>query len=66
LIKTIKKLDDMVTMILLARMRTRILKERAFRTGADDVVEWPCAANTLKDIVLHRLDNLKEAEVHFS
>lgn len=65
-IKAIKKLDDHVTTILAARMRTRTLKERAFRIGADDVIMYPFSAATLQDTILHRLDNLKEAEVHFT
>lgn len=65
-LKTIKKLDDTVTVILLSRVQTRLLKERAFRTGADDVVIYPCEPAMIIETVRHRLDNLKEAEVHFN
>jgi DNA-binding response OmpR family regulator len=66
IIKTIKKLDDKVTFILLSRMTNRSLKERAFRSGADDILPYPCSSEMLKETMLHRLDNPKVEEIRFT
>lgn len=62
IVKTMKKLDDKMTIVLLSRMRTRTIKDRAFRTGADDVLVYPMGSATLRDVALHRLECMKLAE----
>lgn len=64
IVKTMKKLDDKMTIILLSRLRTRTVKDRAFRTGADDVLVYPMSPEILRDATLHRLETMKLAEAH--
>lgn len=66
IVKSLRKMNDSIVIILLNRTNTKALVERAFRMGANDVLPYPLEKETLKDTVLHRLKNFKEAEVHFN
>jgi DNA-binding NtrC family response regulator len=56
--KTMRKMDETVQFILITRMRTRSSIDRAFRLGAADVLVYPCQVETLKQTVLHRLEQV--------
>jgi DNA-binding response OmpR family regulator len=64
-IKTLKKMDDSLAIILLSRMSTRGILERAFRFGAGDVIIYPFQPETLKATLMHRLGGLDEQMVVF-
>lgn len=59
-IKTFKKMDENLALILLSRMRGRGVLEKAFRFGAADVLLYPCRAETLRNTLLHRLERMEE------
>jgi DNA-binding NarL/FixJ family response regulator len=54
-LKLLKRVNESCVMILLTRMRTRNVLERAFRLGAQDVLQYPVSAEILRDTILHRL-----------
>jgi DNA-binding response OmpR family regulator len=64
-IKTLKKMDDSLAIILLSRMSTRGVLERAFRSGAGDVVVYPFKPETLRATLMHRLDGIGEQMIVF-
>ena len=59
-LKLLKKNEQLV-FILLSRLRGRGLLERAFRYGASDTLVYPMEADTLRQTVLHRLQQIGEA-----
>lgn len=64
-IKTLKKMDETLTVILLSRVSGRSLLERAFRFGAGDTLIYPCEAETLRQTIAHRLDRIDDGMVTF-
>lgn len=59
-LKLLKKNEQLV-FILLSRLKGRGLLERAFRYGASDTLVYPMEADTLRQTVLHRLQQIGEA-----
>ena len=55
LLKSLKRVNENCVTLLLSRMRTRLLLERAFRQGAQDVLLYPVSAEIFRDTILHRL-----------
>lgn len=66
LVKAVRKMNENVAIILLGRIRTRAFIERAFRTGASDVLPYPTEKDIFLNTILHRLRNVSEQEVHFT
>lgn len=64
-IKTFKKMDETLTLILLSRMSGRGLLERAFRFGAGDTLTYPCEAEALRQTIAHRLERIDDGMVSF-
>lgn len=64
-IKTFKKMDETLTLILLSRMNGRGLLERAFRFGAGDTLIYPCEAEALRQTIAHRLDRIDDGMIAF-
>lgn len=64
-IKSLKKMDETLTIILLSRMSGRGLLEKAFRFGAGDTLIYPCAADTLRQTIAHRLGRIDDGMVTF-
>jgi DNA-binding NtrC family response regulator len=64
-IKTFRKMDETLTIVLLSRMSGRSLLEKAFRFGAGDTLIYPCEAETLRQTVAHRLDRISDGMVTF-
>lgn len=62
-IKSLKKIDDTLVCILLSRVQGRGLKDRAFRFGANDIVEYPVDREVLRQTVQHRLAGLADANM---
>ncbi len=56
--KSLKKVDDSMNIILISRLRSRAMVERAFRYGAADYLIYPFAAETLRSAVSHRLEQI--------
>jgi len=54
-LKVLKRVNEQGLFLLLTRLRTRIVLERAFRLGAQDVLHYPVSEMTLRDTILHRL-----------
>ena len=65
MLKPIRKLNESVIIILLARTRSRSLVEKAFRLGATDIMPYPTTSEVFRDTILHRLKNIKEDEIRF-
>jgi len=64
--KSLKKVDDSITIILISRLKSRAMVERAFRFGAADYLIYPFAAETLRSAVSHRLEQIRiEATLSF-
>jgi DNA-binding response OmpR family regulator len=63
-IKSLRRANEGCQIVLLTRVRTRTLIERAFRQGAQDVLTYPVSEDILRDTILHRLKSqpLQEAE----
>jgi DNA-binding NtrC family response regulator len=53
--KSLKKMDEDCLFVLLNRMRTRVSIERAYRTGAHDVLPYPLGGDVLRDTLLRRM-----------
>lgn len=64
-IKTFKKMDETLTIILLTRMTGRGLLEKAFRFGAGDTLAYPCDTKALRQTIAHRLDRIDDGMVTF-
>ncbi|MGZ3649632.1 MAG: response regulator [Bdellovibrionota bacterium] len=57
MLKLLKRVNENCLFLLLTRMRTRTLIERAFRYGAQDVLPYPVSNDVLRDTILHRLES---------
>ncbi len=55
-LKALKRVNEKGLFLLLTRMRTRAVIERAFRLGAQDVLQYPVSTEILRDTILHRLE----------
>lgn len=64
-IKTFKKMDETLTVILLTRLSGRGLLEKAFRFGAGDTLVYPCEAEALRQTIAHRLEQIDDGAVTF-
>jgi len=56
MLKTLKKINENCLFVMLTRLRTRNMIERAFRFGAQDVLIYPVDGDVLRDSILHRLE----------
>jgi DNA-binding NarL/FixJ family response regulator len=56
MLKSLKRIKENCSFVLLTRMRTRAVIERAFRYGAQDVLPYPVSSVVLRDTILHRLE----------
>ena len=56
-LKILKQVSEGSLFLLLTRMRTRAVLERAFRLGAQEVLHYPVGMDILRDTILHRLAN---------
>jgi DNA-binding NarL/FixJ family response regulator len=54
-LKTLKKINERLTFILVTRVKDRALVDRAFRFGAADVLPYPLGKDTLRETLKHRL-----------
>lgn len=57
MIKSLKKINENCLFVMLTRLRTRSVIERAFRFGAHDVLVYPVSPDVLRDTILHRLED---------
>lgn len=64
-IKTLKKMDETLAIVLLSRMSGRSLLERAFRFGAADTLIYPCGAEALRHTIAHRLSRIGDSVITF-
>jgi DNA-binding response OmpR family regulator len=62
-IKTLRKMDENLTIILLSRMGGRSLLEKAFRLGASDTLIYPCGLDSLRQTIAHRLERINDGTV---
>lgn len=64
--KQLKKTNESLVIILLMRVKTPSMIERAFRIGATDILSYPCDQNDIQDTVLHRISRIKkDKEIFF-
>lgn len=63
-LKSLKKINEACLYVLLTRMRTRNILERAFRQGAQDVLMYPMSTDVLRETILHRLEAEPMAETN--
>lgn len=56
ILKLLKRMNENCLFVMLSRMRTRSMIERAFRLGAHDVLTFPLDAESLRQTILHRLE----------
>lgn len=56
MLKTLKRMNDKCLFVMLSRLRTRSVIERAFRLGAHDVLTFPLDGSSLRQTLLHRLE----------
>lgn len=63
LIKTMKKINETINFLLITRVKSRGLMERAFRHGAADTLIYPCSKEAIRDTILHRLDVQPEQQI---
>jgi DNA-binding NarL/FixJ family response regulator len=61
--KSLKKVDDSLVIILISRLKNRMMIERAFRFGATGYLIYPFQSDTLKNAVLHRLEQIDAESV---
>ncbi|MGZ3693024.1 MAG: response regulator [Bdellovibrionota bacterium] len=54
--KAVKKLNEHAEFVLITRLKTRAAIDKAFRSGARDVLVYPFTADTLKQTIAHRLE----------
>jgi response regulator of citrate/malate metabolism len=54
--KRLKRIKEDCNFMLITRMRTRSVIERAFRYGVQDVIHYPVDIDILRDTILHRLE----------
>ena len=64
LVKTLKAANKNICIILILRVRNRLTMEKAFRLGADDIIAWPTDRDTLRSLVLHRMEKLSTDKQH--
>lgn len=57
--KSLKKVDDSLIIILISRLKNRLMVERAFRYSATDYLIYPFQEDTLRTVVLHRLEQIE-------
>ena len=57
MLKILKRVSENGLFLLLTRIRTRTVIERAFRFGAQDVLHYPVSTDILRDTILHRLES---------
>lgn len=57
-LKTLKRMSETLVIILVSRLNTRSLLDKAFRHGATDVLQYPIDSEVIRQTVLHRLDRL--------
>jgi len=62
-LKTLKKVDETIKVILVSRLRTRSTLDRAFRHGAADVIIYPAQAETIRQVLLHRLSRMENEKL---
>jgi DNA-binding NarL/FixJ family response regulator len=62
-LKLLKKIDETVLVVMITRIRMRSVIDRAFRFGASDVLPYPAGPETIRQVLLHRLE-LLEHESH--
>lgn len=65
-LKGIRKMNDSIAIVFLARFQTRTLIEKAFRLGASDIVPYPMSKDFFINIIDHRLKNISEQEIQFN
>lgn len=58
--KSLKKVDDSLIIILISRLKNRLMVERAFRYSATDYLIYPFQGETLRNVVLHRLEQIED------
>lgn len=56
MLKVLKRMNEKCLFVMLSRMRTRSMIERAFRLGAHDVLTFPLDKESLRQTILHRLE----------
>jgi DNA-binding NtrC family response regulator len=56
MLKMLKRMNEKCLFVMLSRMRTRSMIERAFRLGAHDVLTFPLDEESLRQTILHRLE----------
>jgi two-component system chemotaxis response regulator CheY len=54
-VKSLKRINEKGIFLLLSRVRTRSMIEKAFLAGALDVIIYPASDDFLKNTILHRL-----------
>lgn len=59
-VKSLRKSNDSLVVILVNRMSSRLALEQAFRVGTNDVIQYPFQGHLVKQVVLHRLENLQD------
>lgn len=64
LVKTIKKVNERLVIILVTRMKERSIVDRAFRFGASDVLVYPLGKDVLRETIKHRLHYLGSTANH--
>jgi len=57
-LKTLKRMNEALLVILTSRLYARSLLDKAFRHGAADVLHYPIDSEVIRQTVLHRLDRL--------
>jgi two-component system, CitB family, response regulator MalR len=53
-LSSLKRMNDQGSFLLLSRLRTRLILEKAFRMGAQDILLVPVAPDIFRDTVLRR------------
>lgn len=66
LVKSIRKMNENIAIILLARIQTKSFVIRAFRIGASDILPYPIEMDVFRSTIMHRLRNIKSQEVQFN
>lgn len=56
MLKVLKRMNEKCLFVMLSRLRTRSVIERAFRLGAHDVLTFPLDGDSLRQTLLHRLE----------
>jgi CitB family two-component system response regulator MalR len=56
-VKTLKQVKEDVIFVLLNRVRTRSVIDRAFRFGANDVLPYPLDGDILRETLIRRVES---------